>query len=301
MMGRNHVRLAALIGLGAGVVAGLPPASLALFTVQTAGFGVLPDIDHPDSGIAHSMGPVTRGLARLINRMSGGHRKGTHSWFGAACFTYLGFAATALHTGSWATPLIGLGIAAGLLAMGWLTALRVGGGRRPRPAFKRRWHGWAALSGLVSIGAGLTFAGTQPWGRFVGGFLVAFFVALCLAALLKAWKLARRALDRLPSGLVDECLPYAAALALVLSGVAEVELTPYAMALGVVAHILGDLPTTQGCPLGWPWTLKSVGPPFRFDVNSPTETVIGRVMAVVLVAAGAACFVVVPIVMNAAF
>lgn len=295
MMGPNHVSLGALIGLGAGIAVGLPPGSVALFTVQTAGFSVLPDIDHPDSGIAHCMGPFTKTLARLVNKLSGGHRRGTHSWFGVGCFTYLGFAASSLHTGSWRTLGIGAAIAAALVLLGWLTAKVSSGGRRPRPAFRRRWHGWVSVVVLAAAGAALTFAGTQPWGRIVGGVLVAFFVALGLAALLKAWKWTRRLLNRAPSGLLDELTPYIGAAVLVLGGTAHAELTPYAMALGTVAHILGDLPTTQGCPLGFPWVTRSVGPPVRFGVNSMTETAIGRIMAVVLAVAGFAWFVVLPI------
>ena len=51
---------------------------------------------------------------------------------------------------------------------------------------------------------------------------------------------------------------------------------PYALAAGVVIHIAGDMPTVQGCPWGWPWSQKQVGPPWkRFTTNDGTETAIG--------------------------
>jgi hypothetical protein len=42
--------------------------------VLTAGTGVLPDIDHPDSTIARSFGFVTEAFAGVVARLSGGSR-----------------------------------------------------------------------------------------------------------------------------------------------------------------------------------------------------------------------------------
>lgn len=48
-------------------------------TIVTAGAALLPDLDHPKSTIAYTLGPVTHALARGVNLVSGGHRQGTHS------------------------------------------------------------------------------------------------------------------------------------------------------------------------------------------------------------------------------
>jgi membrane-bound metal-dependent hydrolase YbcI (DUF457 family) len=47
--------------------------------VVAAGGALLCDLDTPESRLAHALGPVTRLLARVIGRVFGGHRVGTHS------------------------------------------------------------------------------------------------------------------------------------------------------------------------------------------------------------------------------
>ncbi len=47
--------------------------------VVAAGAALLCDMDTPTSRLANALGPVTRTAARLIGRMFGGHRHGTHS------------------------------------------------------------------------------------------------------------------------------------------------------------------------------------------------------------------------------
>jgi membrane-bound metal-dependent hydrolase YbcI (DUF457 family) len=58
------------------------PLDLQTWAVTTAiagGAGLLPDCDHEHGTIAHSFGPPTRVLARIIKRVFGGHRRGAHS------------------------------------------------------------------------------------------------------------------------------------------------------------------------------------------------------------------------------
>ena len=47
------------------------------------------DLDTPNSTIAHSLGPVTRYMARIIGALTGGHRNGTHSLLWALLATLL--------------------------------------------------------------------------------------------------------------------------------------------------------------------------------------------------------------------
>jgi membrane-bound metal-dependent hydrolase YbcI (DUF457 family) len=87
MMGRDHALS------GAVAVAALAPelhvtvSHLAAAVILGAGAGVLPDIDHPDSTISRSFGFLTEWFAWVVDRISGGHRHGTHSLIGIAAFT----------------------------------------------------------------------------------------------------------------------------------------------------------------------------------------------------------------------
>lgn len=87
MLGRDHALSGALAFAALGPALHVTGTHLAAGVVLTAGAGVLPDIDHPDSTIARSFGFLTEGFARLVARLSGGHRHGTHSLAGIVVFT----------------------------------------------------------------------------------------------------------------------------------------------------------------------------------------------------------------------
>ena len=70
-----------------------PGVQLALFAGLTAGAAVLPDIDHPNSTLAHCFGFLTRTFAWLIGKISGGHRHLTHAVLGVAGFEFLAWLA----------------------------------------------------------------------------------------------------------------------------------------------------------------------------------------------------------------
>lgn len=53
--------------------------AIAAGLLATAGAALLPDLDHPEATIAYTFGPPSRALARIVNRVSGGHRHATHS------------------------------------------------------------------------------------------------------------------------------------------------------------------------------------------------------------------------------
>src|SRR5207247_9469312 len=69
---------------------------LAVAAVLTAGAGILPDLDEPGSTIARTFGFLTGTFAWIVHRISGGHRKGTHSLLGVGLLTI-----AALWAGSW--------------------------------------------------------------------------------------------------------------------------------------------------------------------------------------------------------
>jgi membrane-bound metal-dependent hydrolase YbcI (DUF457 family) len=81
------------VKLGHVSIGHLTPGHLALFTGLTAGAAVLPDIDHPKSTLARSFGFLSRGVAYLVGKISGGHRHLTHSVIGIGGFTVLAWLA----------------------------------------------------------------------------------------------------------------------------------------------------------------------------------------------------------------
>ena len=71
-----------------GSTAHIQTKDLIFGTFITAGAALLPDIDHPNGTIAHSVGPVTHTLCRGVEKISGGHRHATHSLLFVAAVTY---------------------------------------------------------------------------------------------------------------------------------------------------------------------------------------------------------------------
>jgi membrane-bound metal-dependent hydrolase YbcI (DUF457 family) len=93
-LGRTHALSGAVAGLGVGLYVTHPPAvQLALFAGLTAGAAVLPDIDHPNSTLAHCFGFLTKGFASLVGKISGGHRHLTHAILGVVGFAALAWLA----------------------------------------------------------------------------------------------------------------------------------------------------------------------------------------------------------------
>ena len=84
-MWRSHMVIGASSWLAAqtfaGPLTGAPLDTLerACGAVIAAGSALLCDMDTPNSRLANALGPVTRTAARLIGRVFGGHRRGTHS------------------------------------------------------------------------------------------------------------------------------------------------------------------------------------------------------------------------------
>lgn len=97
MMGTSHATSGALgwllVAPATAAAAGLPldTPTLLVGMVACAGAALLPDLDHPQSTIAYTLGPITHGLAKLTSLVFGGHRHGTHTLafaVGAGLVTY---------------------------------------------------------------------------------------------------------------------------------------------------------------------------------------------------------------------
>lgn len=83
-MGHSHALTGCAAWLAISPIFGLAgaelsPGELLAGAIVCSGAALLPDLDHPQATIAHTYGPVTHLLARLVNHLSGGHRHATHS------------------------------------------------------------------------------------------------------------------------------------------------------------------------------------------------------------------------------
>lgn len=72
------------------------PWATASGAIVTAGAALLPDADHHNATIAHSLPPVSEKVCRGLSKMFGGHRKGTHSLVGVAFFVAVAWLMTLL-------------------------------------------------------------------------------------------------------------------------------------------------------------------------------------------------------------
>lgn len=163
----------------------LTPATVVVGMVVAAGAAMLPDTDHPRGTIANAFGPISMALCKLVAAVSGGHRKATHSFIGAAAFVGLATASTLDPNALAVTLWLCIGLAVRSL---W---------RRP----KNRPNGKLDYKDV----AGLIHAG------------IAAYVAYRIA----------------------------------ISSI-EVTVVPWAVAIGYLAHLVGDSLTERGVPWLWP-------------------------------------------------
>jgi membrane-bound metal-dependent hydrolase YbcI (DUF457 family) len=126
LLGRTHALSGVVTGAAVGsVILHEQPAPLGLFVALTAAYSLASDLDACHATEARSLGFVTEALAWIVEKISGGHRHGTHSLAGVAAFT--GAAALAcLFRHDWPGRIaLFLILAAGFAAA--LDALRIGG------------------------------------------------------------------------------------------------------------------------------------------------------------------------------
>lgn len=88
------------------------PAGVFIGSIICAGAAMLPDIDHHNASIAHSLPPLTMLMARFFQKASGGHRHGTHSIVGVLFFGIMSWLASFLV----------------IKDVGWLGDLNIGAG-----------------------------------------------------------------------------------------------------------------------------------------------------------------------------
>jgi membrane-bound metal-dependent hydrolase YbcI (DUF457 family) len=134
MMGRDHALTGACAFAAVAPLLPAPGGYLAAGIALTAGAGVLPDIDHPDSTVAQTFGFATAAFAWIVARISGGHRHGTHSLTGIAVFTAGAYAAGTYQAAApapgghpgWCLNLVPAGVYLALLYSAAFRSLKIG-------------------------------------------------------------------------------------------------------------------------------------------------------------------------------
>ena len=169
MQGHTHALSGALLWLGAtpavtALAGPLSNAEVAAGALACAGAALLPDCDHPQGTIAHSVGPLSQAACKVIEVVSGGHRQATHSFL----FTGVAFALSygAAYRGN--TQI--LSVLFFVLAAFALRALtsnsaprsREGGSRRSRPS-PMSWGTSAAVAAGLTYLAARSLETPWPW------------------------------------------------------------------------------------------------------------------------------------------
>lgn len=165
MLGRDHALSGALAFTAISPLLHVTGWHLAAGAVFTAGAGVLPDLDEPGSTISRQGGFLTGALSWIVHRVSGGHRKLTHSVTGTGIFTLLAWIAAGFD----ATPVaqVTLGLFVALLLAAGMHALRIGGHYGDVLAVAGavavvHWHvGLALVPVCIAIGTAAHIAGDE--------------------------------------------------------------------------------------------------------------------------------------------
>jgi membrane-bound metal-dependent hydrolase YbcI (DUF457 family) len=121
----------------------LPATGALALAGLTAAFATLPDLDTKGSCAARALGWLSEAFGWLVERVSGGHRHGTHSVLGVAVFT----------TATWLACIYRHDLASRVALAVFLT-LAIAAGLRAL-----RLHGGLADAGGAAAAAAIAFAG----------------------------------------------------------------------------------------------------------------------------------------------
>jgi membrane-bound metal-dependent hydrolase YbcI (DUF457 family) len=115
--------------------------------MATAGTALVCDWDHRHSTVANSLPPLSNVIAVGIENVSGGHRQGTHSVLGAACFVLLAMMAGQFQLQTeWGL----LSVGAGLLCMFMINIAAKALKLFPKSGFISNWIFALTMAGLVT-------------------------------------------------------------------------------------------------------------------------------------------------------
>lgn len=247
MLARGHVVSAAASWLAGcaltDLAAPVPTGIVAAGTVVTAGFSLVPDIDHPGSTAARTLGPLSRGLAQLVEAGSGAARKRSCR---CCAVDTTGGHRTLTHTGI------------GAVVTGAVVALA------------------AVLTGPV---VAVAVVGFGAWLASHTALSSRFRAELGDAFLPGKFRHRGRGAHRFTASVGSVAIAALFAVAALVGGTALAGWwIGLAVGWGLLAHILGDALTHWGVPLFWPLRVRGcrwrcVGTPrwMRFRAGSPVE------------------------------
>ncbi|RNL55478.1 metal-dependent hydrolase [Arthrobacter oryzae] len=132
----------------------LDATGIVIGAMATAGTALICDWDHRSSTVAHSLPPLSNLIARGIEKVSGGHRQGTHSIVGAVCFVLLATFAGQLQV---ATEWGLLSVGAGLLCLFLINIAAKALKLFPKYGWISNWVFAIVMAGLV------TWFAPQQW------------------------------------------------------------------------------------------------------------------------------------------
>jgi|SRR5688500_3186839 len=115
MMGRTHAETGLLAGLGTAVYMGADVPTLIMLCTTMPGAAILNDIDHPDSTVSSTYGPITGVLSKVLD-----HRKQTHSIPGILVFGTL-----VTYASMYPNNMIAKGVLAVVLILIWSSTIRL--------------------------------------------------------------------------------------------------------------------------------------------------------------------------------
>ncbi|GAA1868776.1 metal-dependent hydrolase [Myceligenerans crystallogenes] len=115
-----------------------------------AGAALLPDADHHSGTIANALSPVSNWVVKVVETVSGGHRKGTHSILGVVVFTAIAWLLSFVRVDTGiegiGTVQVGPGILCVLLVAFALKALKITRDTKILP-----WTTSVVLAALIAV------------------------------------------------------------------------------------------------------------------------------------------------------
>ena len=89
MLGRNHATMGLLVAEGIALTTHLPLHGMIPMVVGVGAGSLWPDIDEHESKISFSLVPISTMVSAVMSRITGGHRRATHSPIGIGISTGL--------------------------------------------------------------------------------------------------------------------------------------------------------------------------------------------------------------------
>lgn len=125
MLGQQHALTGAVAAIITAQVFDATWLEIGAGAIAVLGASLYPDIDHERSTVSNTFGPFSRFLSWVICKLTGGHRRGTHSVLGIAALALL-VQVCLDHRGTWWSIAV-LTVVMSLLIAGPLRLLKIKG------------------------------------------------------------------------------------------------------------------------------------------------------------------------------